>query len=727
MDVLLTGGQSFLMDALIAKLNKEGHRVFVLSGNKYNSEKYKKVFEQYDFSYDTESLQEVVESINPDAVIFTGAYDTNFRGKDVSKRESVTYTTGLINLLMALSTLPKNVRFLYLSHEAVFETTHTKDIPETTNVSPQGAWELAVRQGEITCENYQASTGVDAVVLRLDHLYGLPRGKADLVSPLYDMCREGLSGGKVTAHRNRRLSLLHVSDAVEYIFRVLAADEHKEKLYHLSSGNVYLETEVAEMVAAGLGKNVSVEKTDFGQPFRVVLSNKRFFDEFGGKVFDDPSVSLAAVADYVRRNKKQFFQREETKNYGTEFLNRAMALFDVLVPYFETAIAFIPFFMLNNRATGSAYFANLDFYLLYVLIFAIIFGQQQATLAAILSTAGYIFRQQYDRSGFDVIVDYNTYVWIAQLFILGLAVGYMRDRLRDIKGEDESEMEYLSGQLNDISDINTANVHIKGVLETQIINQNDSFGRIYEITSALDQYEPEEVLFYAAEVVAKLNHSEDVAIYSVSNRDYARLFAATSAQARIYGNSLKYRELTAMIAELEKNRVFINKTMDEKYPLMANAIFSGEEIDLIIMVWGIPWDRMNLSQANMLRVTGYLIQNAVVRANRYMQALENERYQGGTNVLAVDAFTTLLKAYLNAMKKDLTEACILQPDIGGKTVEEAGNDIVKILRNTDYLGQLADGNLYILLSNTNTENASFVTERLQKIGYPAVIREGMTL
>ena len=70
----------------------------------------------------------------------------------------------------------------------------------------------------------------------------------------------------------------------------------------------------------------------------------------------------------------------------------------------------IPFFgvtvYLNNRAVSSQYFSKLDFYLLYVLLFAIIYGQQQAIFSALLATAGYCFRQMYDKTGFEVLLDY---------------------------------------------------------------------------------------------------------------------------------------------------------------------------------------------------------------------------------------------------------------------------------------------------------------------------------
>ena len=46
MNILLTGGSSSLIDSMILKLRKEGHRVFILTGDKYKHNKYEKVFEK---------------------------------------------------------------------------------------------------------------------------------------------------------------------------------------------------------------------------------------------------------------------------------------------------------------------------------------------------------------------------------------------------------------------------------------------------------------------------------------------------------------------------------------------------------------------------------------------------------------------------------------------------------------------------------------------------------
>ena len=67
------------------------------------------------------------------------------------------------------------------------------------------------------------------------------------------------------------------------------------------------------------------------------------------------------------------------------------------------------------------------------------------------------------------MLDYNTYVWIAQLFILGLIVGYMRDQIRMIRRESLEMEEHLTGQIADLQEINATNVRIKAAMEQQLI------------------------------------------------------------------------------------------------------------------------------------------------------------------------------------------------------------------------------------------------------------------
>lgn len=427
----------------------------------------------------------------------------------------------------------------------------------------------------------------------------------------------------------------------------------------------------------------------------------------------------------MQKHKATFVNEDKLKLPWWKILwNKWKWLIRAIFPFVENLICFIPFFMLNNRTVGSRYFANLDPFLLYVLLFAIVYGQQQATFSAMCAVAGYMFRQMYTRSGFEVLLDYNTYVWIAQLFILGLVVGYMRDQIKTMRMESEELEAHLSRQITDIKDINESNVRVKRVMEQQLIDQKDSIGKIYTITQTLDQYMPDEVMFYAVEMLMKLMQTKDVALYNVVNRDYARIFSASSAKARILGNSIRYKEMTEVYEELEEEKVYINKTMDPRYPLMARAIYEDGSIKMIIMLWGLSWEKMTLGQANFLTVVSYLIQNAVLRAQRYIQALEEKRYsEEGSRILSQEAFKPLVKSYMDAEAKDLAECVLLKVDVVNEQFRQLDETMAKKLRDSDYLGIMPDGNLYVLLANTTKENTSFVQERFEQNGYSTEIVE----
>lgn len=723
MNILLIGGASSMINNLIIKLNKEGHRVYLLTGDRFGNLPYQKVFEKYRFTYNSSCLNEIFESISPDLTIFMGAYDTNFNWKN-EEEEAVRYSSGLMNILMGYAR-EGGGRFIYLSSHEVYNGSYSEDIDEEVPVSPGGFRSLALAQAEELCESYRKGRGLDIVTLRLDHLYGIPESMRDVTDICNRMCLEALDRAVITVHEESRLSMLFERDAVEYIYRVGVCREHKSYLYNISSCSEVSERQIAEIIQGYLKKPADIV-AEPGEPMRRILSNRLYESEFGSPFFCELSVIIKKILAKMTKDRHIFLHGEEKKqSLYQRIIKKAGWLLKALIPFAENLAAFIPFFMLNNRAVGSEYFANLDFYLLYVLLFAIVYGQQQATFSAVLAVAGYCFRQMYDRSGFELMLDANTYVWIAQLFILGLVVGYMRDNISKLKRESEDEKDFLSLQLNDIHDINSSNVRVKDALETQIINQNDSVGKIYNITSALDRYSSEEVLFYAAEVVGKLLKSKNVAIYVVSNASYARLFSATSKKARMLGNSIRYTEMGDMYETLLERKVFINRMLDDKYPLMANAIYGEQNsMQMIVMIWSIPWENMTLGQANQLVIISALIQNAVIRANKYLAALEEKRYIEGTQTLETDAFTSLVKAYLKAQKCGLTECMLLRIHVDSEDYKAASTVIIKKLRQTDYIGTLKDGGLYVLLANTNNSDVQFVMKRLEEIGYESDIVEG---
>ena len=503
--------------------------MFILTGDKYKHNKYEKVFEKYEFPYDSENLNEILESVNPDVTILMGAFDTNYYWNG-EERENVRFVCHLVNILVAHSRF-KKTKLIFLSSDEVYSGNYAHDIEEDEKFSGSGLKAECLSQAEEMCRNFSENRGMDLIVLRLDHFYGIPKGKKDLNHIVDGMCLECLRDGYIKAGTDHEFSMLYEKDAVEYIYQVVKRKKHEHFLYHLSSSDVVSELELAAMIQDEMKSEANIITVPGGDG-RCVLSGSRFEREYGVHAFCDWKKAVKDIVSYMQRHKGVFLKDDELKKpWWKRLWEKWKWLLHVLFPFMENLACFIPFFMLNNRTVGSEYFANLDPFLLYVLLFAIVYGQQQATFSAMCAVAGYLFRQMYTRSGFEVLMDYNTYVWIAQLFILGLVVGYMRDQIRTMRMESQELEDHLSRQITDIRDINESNIRVKKVMEQQLIDQRDGIGKIYSITKALDQRMPDEVMFYAVEILTELMGTRDVALYNVVNGDYARIFSAASPES----------------------------------------------------------------------------------------------------------------------------------------------------------------------------------------------------
>lgn len=724
MEVLLIGNGR-MAEAMIDRLNKNGDRIYLLTGQRENRTMRQHVFEKYNFSYEDDSIKDIFESIKPEVTIFLGAWDSNFNWQK-ARQESVRYTASLINILTAYSMLRKG-RFIYFSSQEVFSGTSAQNFLETQAPLPVGFRGMAIAQGEDICSNYRVNQGLEICTLRFDHLYWVPKRGLPEADPCGVMCLEALKSGRISANRNDEFSLLFIKDAVELANKAVMASRLKKPLYHISSMQKINGVQLAELVRSAMGEGIELVDNTVGESHRLILDSHAFKKEFGQKILTSYEDGVGQVVQYMKRHRESFIRAEDAGGSSMDRLRHWLKMMlRAALPYVENIVGFFVFFYFDSIAAGSGFFERLDFFLLYVLLFAVVNGQKQAVFSGLMAVLGYCIQEMYARSGFDVLLDYNTYVWIAQIFIVGLVIGYLKDQLYIVKQESQDEIEYLETRLADIVEINDSNVRMKENFEAQLVNQKDSLGKIYDITTTLEQQAPEEVLFTAVQILSHLMDCEGAAVYTVANRSYARLFSSTSQEARVLGNSIEYTAMTAMYDELKERRVYINKTMEEKMPLMASAVYNDDEMALIFMLWGIPWQRMTLAEANRLAVIGQMIQSASVRATQYLDTLHDERFVGNSRLLEEKAFRQLTTAFLQAQDQGLTECALLRVSVPDENYVKAATVLSRCTRQSDYIGAARDGAVYVLLSNTGGDNAAFVAERFQSSGYKSrLVKEGL--
>lgn len=727
MDIMLVGGVSPMMRKLSLKLYKEGHKIYVLTGSRNPSHRFEYAFERYDFPYDNASVEEVFRSVNPDVTILLGACDGNLSGED-PKREAIRYAAGLQNILLSWSALEKG-RLIYLSSAEVYGSSYQIPVTEAIRPVPRGIRPLMLFQGEESCRFYQEQLKKDVVILRLDRLHDVPKDQREAAFGICQRkCLDAFQSGAVSYRRNYKYGFTYMGDAVETIYKLVACEHHKYGLYHISSGKAYSELQIADAIGKYLGKEVERIDNTLEEQKSVILSNERVKEEFGFKIWCEPEETIQKTLSYMKKHSGRFL---DSSHPGWDIWHRiyfkTMALFGALVPYIENLIFFIPFFMLNNRATGSQYFSKIDFYLIYVLLFAVVHGQRQATFSALLATAGYLFRQMYNQSGLEVVTDYNTYVWIAEIFIVGLVVGYMKDQLQFMQEENEQEVDFLSERVTDITDINDSNLRVKEGLITQVVNYDYSLGTVYDLVEQLEEDQPAQILFHAITLIQNVMDCRDVSLYRINDEEYARLFGYTSVKAASMGFTVHLPDKESLYESFSRDEVYLNRTMDSKYPMMAYCIYDGDKMDMMILLWSIPFERMTIDESNRLTVISKLIQKSVKRSATYLDLLRNERYQHDSPALRAEAFEEIVYTYYEAGHKNLTEYILLQVVSAEAGMDKAGVIIGDILRQTDYIGYRNDGNLYILLTSTDRKGCGFVQKNLEKKGIRTVISEEMGL
>lgn len=95
-------------------------------------------------------------------------------------------------------------------------------------------------------------------------------------------------------------------------------------------------------------------------------------------------------------------------------------------------------------------------------------------------------------------------------------------------------------------------------------------------------------------------------------------------------------------------------------------------------------------------------------------------YVEDSDILGNEAFKQLVNAFFDAKRNGLTECCLLKIQHTAENFKETAQRLEKKLRQTDYFGVLSD-DLYVLLPNTDDEDAEGVIARFKKEGFESTI------
>ncbi|HCX65193.1 MAG TPA: hypothetical protein DHN33_08290 [Eubacteriaceae bacterium] len=711
----MIGTQGLFLEAMIAKLNKEAQEVFVLDGKgSKTKQKHPGVMEEYHFGYDSENIEDIFNSINPDVVVFTGALDPTFTWKQ--QRDSVHYSAGLNNILISANKSGVK-RLIYLSTTDVYDPMQFGYINEQSPTNPKGQREKTILNGEETVLAYGRDENLDVVILRSSDVYGYYKGYYNEHCRCSEIAKQVLEGESVYVDKGKKYDFLHVTDLVQLIFQVTQIDQLAHEKYNICYGRSYSEEEVFNRINEVLGKEQDVKYINDTQLGESELVNERAKKELN---FSIKYTFEENFEEMVEDFKRSHIIRTKGKK-GFRWLIRAREsaeeTFGWFFPYFETIIGFLIIHFLVFTTYGSSYLRTIDFYLLFVVLIAIVYGKGQTIIALLLSFASRVYIESMQTSVFDIAVDYNTYIWMLQLLIIGMGVGYIRDQYRQTIDDKEEVIEYLDGELEEIKEINHSNIRIKKIFENRLINYKDSFARIYDITSQLNDLEPDQIVFAAIDVLEKTMNAREVSIYRVdANRKYARLMAASEDIHNAKAKSVELSSWAKVFETIETKEVFINRTLEETMPALAGGVYYKDELQAIVIIDHLDFENTSFYHANLFSVVLDLIAQSISRANQYIEESSVTRYLPNTNILTSKSFEKILDIKKNASEKHIADYHMLQIEKKNRSLQELSELLSPTMRQQDYLGIDESENLYLLLTNTNKDEATVVVRRLSEKG-----------
>lgn len=732
-NILIVGGKGTLRDELQHKLSREGNHVSLLT----NGKKFPKLPSEYHYAYDSDSVREALDSSNPDTILFLGAYDPSFSWSlRTEQKDYKAYVSGLTNILQWAEACGVH-QFVYLSSECVFGDHYLTPINENMPVSPRSTKGIAVSLGESIVNNYASHQRMDVVILRLAHLYMTPENAQECSDVYTKMCLQAATEGRMEINAKIKRSALYLGDGVQAIMLLLAASTHNQPLYHITSNETVTEDAVAELIQSASSRNAVIDDRTVGMEHCILLNDQFFAEEFSFSAIHSLDNTIPKIMKQIQGNTRQY-TANTTAEENAENKSHFMRILTRMIPFLEAIGVFILVVLAEMFLSDNSFFVHVDFFMLYVLLFSLIHGLHQSIFTAALSVIGYFITRLSGDNHLEILMDVGTYVWIAQIFIVGMSVGHLRDRLQQLQSDKDDEISYLSVRLEDISEINKSNVSIKNYFEQQTINSTESLGYFYDIVAQLDAANENEVLFVAIQLLARAMGTDDVAIYNVGRSGFCRLLASMTEKAGIIGKSLRIREFQPVFDALQKEHVYINRSIDDRLPVMASGIQNQNgELDYVIFLWNLPYERMTLHYSNTLRVISLLIRSSVERTANYLNAITKKRYWKKTGILQDEAFRNVFQVYQNAQQKNLTDFTLLKIEAiakatSSKKEKKKNKDVIKLkknelaeidqmlqgqLRQVDYVGYLEDSNsFYILLTNTNQEGSRVVIRRLRENG-----------
>lgn len=716
MNVLITGGYGFIGSYTAERFYKEGHKIYIIDN--FYSENSKAVSIKHTFfniDVHSQKCEEVFKSNHFDLVIhLAGQSDSvvSYENPYIDGRSNI---MGLINI-MELSKNYKVKKFIYVSSTLIYDRNTPIPYTETSPISPDSPYEIAKYTTEMYLKKWSELYGQNIAILRMGHIYGPRQSSLGEGAIIACNIKQALTNKKIVVYGNGKetYDFLYVEDAVDALYKTYEKDF--KGVLNISSSVGSTIDELIKYIRCKINiKEVHYESLDEFHKGTSIADNSKAKTELDWSVKYSLSEGIEKTLPfYIKEKEEKSVSSEENKIKWKDIVGK-------ILPYAENFLGFIIlYFIYGNIQNKYDGILNnpIDYSLIYIVLISIMYGTNQALISIILSS--FLFLNNYFYVGGDIVsflYEIKYVLHLAFYVITGVSIGYSVDRKNNEIFTSEIKLQSISEKYDFLKEIYENTRSTKNELQSQIINSEDNFGRIFSVAKSIDSLNVEDIFNGATKIIMDITKAKEVCIYSLSkDGKYLRLMGKSKNMAHPHPSSIKIDEIADYYSVIHNKNIYVNRKLIDNYPTMAAPILDEQTVIGIIALYSLPFENLTLYHENLFKVLVELISNSLNKAYKYEEATLKEKCIDNTFILKDKYFKALIDSKKGSYVKSGIEFSLIRVINSFSSFEELYFKLAKVIRDTDSVGMNLNGEVYLLLPSSTKENCEIVIEKLSKEG-----------
>lgn len=685
MRVLLVGNTGYITKEFVQEAFPESE-VFIMGNSLLKTER-KKHLNVRPFPERDEELEDIFHTYDFELMVYFSNYIT-FHGTMEGEAEK-------LRKVLSYCKRSKEIHVIYLTG------------PEAGYAATTGKT-LLVRGAENLCCQYGKMYQIPVKIVRIPYLYSGVY-KEDYFYKMFAAIRSG-EPVEIQESPDQPLQFLNSMDLAEFLEKM--SDNWDEEYHYLNVPNVFSNTfRELEQKIKEIDASVRIENKGLIPVEKIPPDDKVVRFKYGWF----PKISLLEdFSDIYDQYLDSIGEKERRIDRWKIWLDKHRPIVKIV----ELVIGFFLFEFLNHLAGNQAQFKMIDLRLVFIVLFGSLYGINYGIAAAALETISLLAAYEREGVGWTTLF-YEPSNWIPFIFYfaVGAICGYVRMKNKENIEFVTDENKLIQEKFLFMRDMYQDSLYDKRTYKKQIMGSRDSFGKIFDITRKLDTVLPQELFIETIHVMEDMLENHAVAVYSLGkNSEFGRLEIASKEIRSEFPNSIRISKYQAAISELEDGNVWVNRELLPDYPAYMAGIRKNKELVMIVCIKEVRSDQMTLYYMNLFKILCGLVEVALLRALEYQEAAKNMQYVEGTHILKTSYFMERLETF-HAMQDEMVASYILlRLEHPGKSKEEADQILQNLIRANDVWGISEEGELYLILSQTDKESLPIVSGRLKKAG-----------